>query len=268
MARRAADGGEGGQVLIGLVGGLVALVVGVFVLGAVANGVRGAGLGATGGRLGRAGRRAGDARGLPAVVRAGRCGRRGRIRGIWRGGVRRIGTVHGRARGGAPTAGSGGRSPSPTGRASRPCGSACRCAGASRWPGAGSRCEHWRRPSWAAEAGGGFAHGGGYDGRCGAAGQADAPGRGAAFDRMAAAASADGVQLLISQRFRSDAEQARLFARASRPEVGRAAGHVAAPLRHRARPRAGVRLRVAAPTRRGSTSSSATTGSLALRLTS
>ena len=66
-----------------------------------------------------------------------------------------------------------------------------------------------------------------------------------AFDRMAAAAAADGVALLITSAFRSDAEQAVLFARAPGPEVGRAAGHVAAPARHRARPRARLRLRLA-----------------------
>ena len=66
-----------------------------------------------------------------------------------------------------------------------------------------------------------------------------------AFDRMERAARADGVTLLISSGFRSDAEQAVLFAPPPGPEVGRAAGHVAAPLRHRARPRPAGRLRLA-----------------------
>src|SRR4051812_29143166 len=42
-----------------------------------------------------------------------------------------------------------------------------------------------------------------------------------AFDRMAAAARADGVQLLVNSGFRSDAEQAILFAR--RPDPKRVA---------------------------------------------
>ena len=67
----------------------------------------------------------------------------------------------------------------------------------------------------------------------------------AAFDRMAAAARADGVALLINDGFRSDAEQAVLWAAEPRPALGRAARHVAAPLRHRARPRPAGGLRLA-----------------------
>ena len=48
-----------------------------------------------------------------------------------------------------------------------------------------------------------------------------------AFDRMAAAARRDGHALSVNSGFRSDAEQARLFARQPEPEVGRAARHVA-----------------------------------------
>ena len=40
----------------------------------------------------------------------------------------------------------------------------------------------------------------------------------AAFDRLAAAASADGVSLIINSGFRSDAEQAALFAQNPDPQ--------------------------------------------------
>ncbi len=66
-----------------------------------------------------------------------------------------------------------------------------------------------------------------------------------AFDRMAAAARADGVALIVVSGFRTDAEQARLFAAHPDPEVGRAARQVAAPARHRARPRPERRVRLA-----------------------
>ena len=70
-----------------------------------------------------------------------------------------------------------------------------------------------------AEAGGGFAHGGGYDGPLAMRqGKGMRPDVAQAFDRMAAAARADGVQLLITSAFRSDAEQAVLFARHPDPK--------------------------------------------------
>ena len=58
-----------------------------------------------------------------------------------------------------------------------------------------------------------------------------------AFDRMEAAVRADGVALLINSGFRSDAEQAILFARHPDPKWVARPG-TAAPQRHRARPRA------------------------------
>jgi hypothetical protein len=65
-----------------------------------------------------------------------------------------------------------------------------------------------------------------------------------AFDRMEAAARRAGVALVIASGFRSNAEQAALFAQ--RPtRSGWRAGHVAAPLGHRARPRPAGRVRVA-----------------------
>jgi hypothetical protein len=59
-----------------------------------------------------------------------------------------------------------------------------------------------------------FASGGGYDGPLAyRQGEPMRPDVALAFDRMAAAARADGVALVISSGFRSDAEQAVLFAR-------------------------------------------------------
>ena len=88
-----------------------------------------------------------------------------------------------------------------------------------------------------------------------------------AFDRMEAAARADGVRLIVTSGYRSDAEQAELYERTSRPEVGRPARQVAAPLGHGARPRASQRVRVASSQRRAlSLRSEIQLGTLALRL--
>ena len=65
-----------------------------------------------------------------------------------------------------------------------------------------------------------FAHGGGYDGPLAMRQGKLRPDVARAFDRMAAAARADGVQLLIASGFRSDAEQAVLFARHPDPKWG------------------------------------------------
>ena len=107
-----------------------------------------------------------------------------------------------------------------TGRAMRRCASACRSGGGSRWRGGGSGCGRWRRRSWAQEAGGGFAHGGGYDGplavrqgnRCARTWRR----RSIAWPRRRPAA--DGVQLLGTSGFRSDAARAVLFARHPDPK--------------------------------------------------
>ena len=89
----------------------------------------------------------------------------------------------------------------------------------------------------------------------------------AAFDRMAAAAAADGVSLLINDGFRSDAEQAALLAQNPDPQLGGAAGHLAAPLRDRARPRPAVGLRLAGGERRAiRLPSTLRLGGVALRL--
>ena len=69
--------------------------------------------------------------------------------------------------------------------------------------------------------GGGFpaiAEGGGYSGRLAyRQGKPMRPDVALAFDRMAAAARRDGVSLLVNSGFRSDAEQAKLFAEHSDP---------------------------------------------------
>ena len=67
----------------------------------------------------------------------------------------------------------------------------------------------------------------------------------AAFDRLAAAAARGGDALVVNSAYRSDAEQARLFAAHPDPRWVAPPGQVASPLRDRARPRAVVRLRVA-----------------------
>ena len=64
-----------------------------------------------------------------------------------------------------------------------------------------------------------FATGGGYDGPLAyRQGKPMRPDVAQAFDRMAAAAAADGVSLVIDSAFRSDAEQAVLFARHPDPK--------------------------------------------------
>ncbi|CAN5506294.1 hypothetical protein BH20ACT18_BH20ACT18_07610 [soil metagenome] len=64
-----------------------------------------------------------------------------------------------------------------------------------------------------------FGSGGGYDGPLAyRMGKAMRPDVAAAFDRMAAAARRDGLALSITSAFRSDAEQARLFAANPNPK--------------------------------------------------
>ena len=83
-----------------------------------------------------------------------------------------------------------------------------------------------------------------------------------AFDRMSAAARADGVALIITSAFRTNAEQAALFAAHPDPKWVAPPGTVAAPARHRARPRP-RRRRTAGwrPTPSASASCSGTRGS-------
>lgn len=64
-----------------------------------------------------------------------------------------------------------------------------------------------------------FAEGGGYSGPLAhRQGKPMRPDVALAFDRMYAAAQADGVQLIVTSAFRSDAEQARLFAANPNPK--------------------------------------------------
>jgi Transglycosylase SLT domain/D-alanyl-D-alanine carboxypeptidase len=72
----------------------------------------------------------------------------------------------------------------------------------------------------------GFASGGGYDGPLAyRQGKPMRPDVAQWFDRMAVAARADGVALLITSAFRSDAEQAVLFARQPDPKWVAPPGH-------------------------------------------
>src|SRR5829696_2860335 len=84
-----------------------------------------------------------------------------------------------------------------------------------------------------------IASGGGYDGPLAyRQGKPRRPDVALAFDRMAAAAREEaGILLSVTSGFRSDAEQARLFAAHPDPEVGGTARREPAPLRHRARSR-------------------------------
>ena len=96
----------------------------------------------------------------------------------------------------------------------------------------------------------GWATGGGYSGPLVYRdGKPMCPAVGAAFDLMDAAASAEGVDLVVVSGFRSDAEQAVLFARHPDPKWVAPARPQPPPRRHRARPqhaqRRGRRLRVA-----------------------
>ena len=88
-----------------------------------------------------------------------------------------------------------------------------------------------------------------------------------AFDRMEAAARADGVRLIVTSGYRSDAEQAELFARHPDPKWVAPPGKSLHRLGHRARPRPAGRLRLARAQRRSLPLRPALrVGALALRL--
>ena len=88
-----------------------------------------------------------------------------------------------------------------------------------------------------------------------------------AFDRMERAARADGVALLDHQRLPLGRRAGRPLRAPSRPALGRAAGPLAAPPRHRARPRPARRLRLARRARRALPLQAALrVGAVALRL--
>ena len=105
--------------------------------------------------------------------------------------------------GGRPRRGDGARGASGSGR--------CRCGRARR--------PSWRRRPTRSSAARRTGSGGGYDGPLAyRMGKAMRPDVAAAFDRMAAAARRDGLALSITSAFRSDAEQARLFAANPNPK--------------------------------------------------
>ena len=77
-----------------------------------------------------------------------------------------------------------------------------------------------------------FATGGGYDGPLATARGEMRPDVALAFDRMDAAARADGITLVINSGYRSDAEQAVLWARNPNPKMVARPGTSSAPQRH------------------------------------
>ena len=111
-----------------------------------------------------------------------------------------------------------------------------------------------------------FAAGGGYSGPLAhRQGEPMRPDVALAFDRMEAAARADGVALLINSGFRSDAEQAILFRRHPDPKWVARPGtslHRNGTSSISARPR---RTGGWLPTRAASTSPSATAGNRGIR---
>jgi len=211
--------GEAGQVLIGLVGGLLAVVLGVFVLGAVAQGV---------GRQGAA-QRASDLGALagaramhelyprlfePAVIE-------GRVNpahlekeaylAAGRAAAERVAAANG---------GAGARIAFPDGDTFAPVRVRVEVRDRVEVGGRGltlrAVAEAELGPGGGAT---GFARGGGYTGPLAMRqGKGMRPDVAQAFDRMNAAARAAGVSLLVNSAFRSDAEQAILFARNPDPK--------------------------------------------------
>jgi hypothetical protein len=218
----AVDGwrGDGGQVLVGLVGGLVAVLVGVFVLGAVAHGVgrqdhaqRAADLAALAGARAMHERyfrlfepvRA-DGRPTPshldkdAYLAAGRDT------------AARVAAANG-----APSA----TVTIPDEQTFAPVRVRVRVEDRVEIGGRAVTLRAVAEAELGPGGGGiaGFARGGGYTGPLAMRqGKGMRPDVAQAFDRMAAAARADGVQLLVNSAFRSDAEQAVLFARNPDPK--------------------------------------------------
>jgi hypothetical protein len=218
MAREGV-GGEGGQALVLLVGGLVAVLAGVFVLGAVARGV---------GLQGEA-QRAADLAALAAAramhaayprlfepaVLDGMPNPRHMEKAAY--------VALARAAAGRVAAANGGEKAAvafPDGGSFAPVRIRVQARRRVAVAGRGLTLRALAEVELGADAGGGgFAHGGGYDGPLAMRqGKPMRPDVAAAFDRMAAAAAADGIRLLITNGFRSDAEQAVLFARHPDPK--------------------------------------------------
>src|SRR5690349_1172969 len=211
MVRRAGAvvvDGEGGQVLVLLVGALVAVLAGLFVLGAVARGVgrqgeaqRSADLGALAGA--RAMHAAYPRLFEPAVLDGAANPRhleKAAYVALAREAAERVAVANG---------GEDAEVVFPDGRSFAPVRIRVRVRWRLSVAGRAVTVRALAEAELAAGAGGGFAHGGGYDGPLAVRqGKPMRPDVARAFDRLAAAAAADGVHLLINSGFRSDAEQA------------------------------------------------------------
>jgi D-alanyl-D-alanine carboxypeptidase len=214
---RSAD--ERGQAVLLLVGALGAVLVGAFVLGAIARGVgvqgrdqRAADLGALAGA--RAMRAAYYRLFEPAVIRGRRNARHLEKSEYLRIG-RRAALVTARRNDARDADVS-----FPDGREMAPVRIRVTVSDPARFSIGGRRFEapvRARAEAELAPPGGGlagFASGGGYSGPLAyRQGKPMRPDVALAFDRMAAAAARDGISLIVTSGFRSDAEQAVLFAR-------------------------------------------------------
>ena len=155
------------------------------------------------------------------------------------------------ARNGAGAATSRSRTP----RRSRPSASAWRCASASRSSAGARGGPRGVVASATAELSplgpGGLPAGGGYDGPLELRqGKPMRPDVAQAFDRMERAARADGVALLITSAYRSDAEQAVLWRRHPDPRWVARPGESLHRYGDRARPRPACGVRLARGARR------------------
>ena len=222
---------EGGQALLLLVGALAAVLVGAFVLGAIARGVGKQGADQRAADLGAlAGARAMRAVYYRLFEPAAIAGRRN-PRHLERSEYLRLGRAAARvtaARNGARDVGV----EFPDGDEIAPVRIRVTVSDPAVVTAGGHREEAAIRARAEAELappGGGlaaFASGGGYSGPLAyRQGKPMRPDVAIAFDRMAAAALRDGVSLTITSAFRSDAEQAVLFARHPDPKWVAPPGH-------------------------------------------
>jgi hypothetical protein len=212
--------GEAGQVLVALVGGLVAVLVGVFVLGAVAHGV---------GRHGEA-QRAADLAALAGaramheryfrlfepVLIDGRPNPSHLAKDAYLAAGQDAAAAVAAANG-APDA----TVSFPDAETFAPVRVRVQVQDRVEVAGRGVTLRAVAEAELGPGGGGlaGFARGGGYTGPLAMRqGKGMRPDVAQAFDRMAAAARAAGVQLLVTSAFRSDAEQAILFARRPDPK--------------------------------------------------
>jgi hypothetical protein len=214
MSGRVRMGGEGGQVLLLVVAGLAAVLVGGFVLGAVARGMaahdaaqRAADLGALAGA--RAMFAAYPRLFEPAVFDGAANGRhldKAAYVALARAAAARVAAANG--------AGQEVEVTFPDGETFAPVRVRVRVRGRVEVAGRAASLAAVAEAELAPAGADGFAHGGGYGGPLALRqGVPMRPDVALAFDRMEAAARADGVALIINSGFRSDAEQAVLWAR-------------------------------------------------------